>query len=387
MDQKSRIRVKARILREMEDNANINLINNFTSYEEMFRHEDIRKNFIGFTTIIYNPNDKLLYCGINSFENDIFYTFNPETKEFRSLKYYETQGAEKYDVKVHRSLCLDDDGIIYGATAGLHGVPEYNQAPGGKIFRYDPQKDKLEILSIPLPHLYIQTITMDKKRKIIYGCTYPTGHLFRYEIKTDKARDLGLLITAPHRPVVDREGNLWASYHRNYPPSNPGLELLKYNPDEDKVYYGPWPKSCQMVKNKKGIDDMVLGPDEMIYIGTVTGELIRLNPQIPEMEYLGKPFHSTRMDVKFGPDSLLYIASGYGDIQEGGYGGKDTGIFTYNIDTGKFDFYGYIYDQKRKEGLVMVHDIAVTDGRIVYVAESDNMTRTCYFWECTINKI
>jgi sugar lactone lactonase YvrE len=374
--------VKARILREMRDKENISLINSFSSYEECFKNEDIKENYIGFTTVMYNTNDKLLYCGISSFENDILYTFNPRTKEFRSLRYHEANGAEKYDVKVHRSLCLDDDGIIYGATAGLHGVPEYNQAPGGKIFRYDPLKDKLEILAIPLPHLYIQTITLDSKRKIIYGCTYPTAHLFRYDIKTNETRDLGLMGFPPHRPVVDAEGNLWACFHNDYPPSNPGLELLKYNPDEDRVYYGPWPKSCRMVR--KQIDDMVLGPDGLVYIGTVTGELLRLDPKVSEMEYLGKPFHSTRMDVKFGKDGLLYLCSGYGRHPEGGVGGKDTGVFTYDVDTGKFDFLGYIFDKERKEGNVMVHDIAVTEDKIVYVAESDNLTRTCYLWECAI---
>ncbi|NQT02250.1 MAG: hypothetical protein HQ580_09515 [Planctomycetes bacterium] len=382
MGTKEKIKVKARILREMKDNSNVRLANNFTSFDEYFMHEDLRKNFIGFTTVLYNPNDRLLYCGIASYENDIFYSFNPKTKKFKSLKYNRAKGAEKYDVKVHRSLCLDVDCIIYGATACLHGVPEYWQAPGGKIFKYDPKTNKLEIIAIPLPHLYIQTIVMDTERKIIYGCTYPQWHLFRYDIRTNRTKDLGPTLHAPHRPVIDNGGNLWSYYRSLSPVCNPGLELLKYNPNKDKVYYGPWPKSCQLIR--KGVDDMLLGPDGNIYIGSVSGELMRFNPKDLEMEYLGKPFHSTRMDLKFGSDGLLYIATGSGKYEEGGKEGTDTAIFTYDVKKEKFEFYGYIYDKERKEGCVMVHDIALTSDGIIYVAESDNHARTCYLWECII---
>lgn len=381
----NRIEVKARVLREMDDNASCRLLHKFTTYEQFLKHDDIRRNGIGFTALLYNTNDGLVYCGLTSYETDILYTFNPKTKEFRSLGFPDTDGVELYDVKVHRSLCLDDDGMIYGATAGLHGVPQYHKAPGGKVFRYDPGKDKIEILAIPMPHEYIQTIVLDSKRKIIYGIgPEPAAHMFRYDIKKNKTKDLGLVFQGAHRPCVDRDGNFWASYQDKLPATNPGHRLVKYDTDKDELHYGPWPDSCNMIA-KEAIDDMVLGPDGMIYIGTeLNGELLRLNPGTNEMEYLGKPFHNPRMDVKFGTNGLVYLAVGQGDLYEGGYTGRSAGLFTYDIGTGRFDFLGYIFDEQRKEGAVMVHDITVVDEKTVYVAESDNLVRTPYLWECNI---
>jgi len=382
MGKERKAKVTGHVLREMRDNRNIVLANHFNSFQQVLDHEDMRENCISFTCLLYNPNDKLVYCGITSLSNDILYTFNPKTKKFRSLNYAQADGAEKYDVKVHRSLCLDDDGMIYGATACLHGVPDYREAPGGKIFRYDPKKDKIEILTIPFAHEYVQTITLDKARKIIYGCTYPSVHLFRYDIRTNRTTDLGLTVSAPHRPAIDREGNLWSLYNSNHPGDDRGTKLLRYNPDQDKLNYGPWPDSCQMVR--KGNDDMTLGPDGMIYIGCGSGELLRLDPQRAEMEYLGKPFHSRRLTTRFGTDGLLYLASGFGQLEKGGANSSDSAVFSYNTKTGQFHSHGYLFDAKRKLSCVLVHDIAITDDGLAYVAETDNFARSGYLWECEI---
>jgi sugar lactone lactonase YvrE len=312
---------------------------------------------------------------------DLLYTFNPRTKKFRSLGFDKADGVERFDVKIHRSLCLDDQGLIYGATACLHSNREYNQAPGGKLFRYDPRRERIEVLAIPMPHLYIQSIALDSRRQIIYGCTYPTSHLFRYDIATGRTRDLGLIQDDPHRPVVDRAGRLWATYRSAWPMASAGIELLSYDPDRDRLDYGPWPASCQLIK--KAVDDMCLGPDGLIYIGAVTGELLRLDPDRREMEYLGKPFHGRRLDTRFGSDGRLYLASGYGSLKAD-HVPENTGVFTYDTKRGTFAFQAHIFDERLKQGCVMVHDIAVTDDRIAYVAESDNLTRSCYLWECRL---
>ena len=100
---------------------------------------------ISFTSLLYNPNDGLVYCGLTTADNDLLYTFNHETKEFTSLNFQSV--ADEFDVKIHRSLELDDDGTIYGATAGLHPVPKRLSAEGGKIFKYHPDDGKIEVLA------------------------------------------------------------------------------------------------------------------------------------------------------------------------------------------------------------------------------------------------
>ncbi len=135
------------------------------SYSEvMQRNAEYYHNLISFTTVEYHPQTGLVYCGITAADNDILWTFNPETKKFESL-HFEKYG-EKYDIKIHRSLNnLMTMEQFYGATAGLVEPFEYLDAPGGKIFSLNPKTNEIKVLCIPCPHDYIQTIAMDKKRK------------------------------------------------------------------------------------------------------------------------------------------------------------------------------------------------------------------------------
>ncbi|HQL64536.1 MAG TPA: hypothetical protein PLS78_01605, partial [bacterium] len=105
--------------------------------ETMERNKDYYHNLISFTTVEYNHDTGLVYCGITAADNDILWTFDPETKKFNSL-HYENIG-ERFDVKIHRSLIIDDDGMMYGATAGLIEPFEYLDAPGGKVFSLNPK--------------------------------------------------------------------------------------------------------------------------------------------------------------------------------------------------------------------------------------------------------
>ena len=74
----------------------------------------------------------------------------------------------EYDAKFHRSLERGADGCIYGATALLHDVDRFFDAPGGGIFRYDPRTGELTRIATPVPHTYIQSIAIDRERELIY---------------------------------------------------------------------------------------------------------------------------------------------------------------------------------------------------------------------------
>jgi hypothetical protein len=43
---------------------------------------------------------------------------------------------------------------------------------------------KYELLSVPVPSNYIQSIRLDPVRRLIYGFTYPSEQMFRYDIET-----------------------------------------------------------------------------------------------------------------------------------------------------------------------------------------------------------
>ena len=49
--------------------------------------DDVFHNRIAFTSLLYDPNDGLIYCGITAYDNDILHTFDPNTAQFRSLGY------------------------------------------------------------------------------------------------------------------------------------------------------------------------------------------------------------------------------------------------------------------------------------------------------------
>ena len=90
---------------------------------------DFIPDLISFVCNEYNPHDGLVYVGLTAYDNDIFYTFDPRTSQFHTLGFKSL--AERFDVKVHRSLAIDADGAVYGATACLHWVDQCMASPKG----------------------------------------------------------------------------------------------------------------------------------------------------------------------------------------------------------------------------------------------------------------
>jgi hypothetical protein len=84
-------------------------------FDDWQSHEPF-KNWISFTSLLFHPEVKLIYCGLTSWKGDVFYAFDPKTKEFRSLEFPDI--GDRFDVKIHRSLELDDDGKIDRAKLG-----------------------------------------------------------------------------------------------------------------------------------------------------------------------------------------------------------------------------------------------------------------------------
>ncbi len=101
------------------------------------------------TNVLCEPVAELVYVGTASKVNDIFHVFDPETQKFHSLGYGKT--AEKHEVKLHRSLILDE-GVIYGATAWLLDYTEAHKESGGWIFKYELADNRIEKIAIPCAH-------------------------------------------------------------------------------------------------------------------------------------------------------------------------------------------------------------------------------------------
>jgi outer membrane protein assembly factor BamB len=340
-------------------------------YGRTVSDQDLLRNRVAFTSLLYQPADELLYCGITAYDADIFYTFDPDTSSFTSLGWQEV--GEQFDVKIHRSLCAAPDGKIYGATAGLHDITRRLEAPGGKVFSYDPATGDYEILCTPSPPDYVQTITLDPERRLIYGFTYPVFKLFKYDLDADQVTDFDYIGSITHLSALDDEGKLWGTWH---PRSH---NLFCYDPDGDEItwFQHSVPNAREgsdiMYPGAGPVDCMINGGDGFIYIGTTLGALVRLDPKTAKVDYLGKPFPEQRMPgLCIGEDGLIYGCGG-----DGGAGQ----LFTYDRESGAFHLLGPVTDGS--DACYRTHDLALVGDRI-FVAETDNPQRSGWLWECAL---
>lgn len=80
--------------------------------------------------------------------------------------------------KIHGSLHEGKDGRIYGGTHTKVEEPNATRTyPGGHWFAYDPKTEKVEDFGWVRRHEGIIACCMDIERNILYGLTWPTGYL------------------------------------------------------------------------------------------------------------------------------------------------------------------------------------------------------------------
>ena len=332
-----------------------------------------KERSIHVTSLLYHPVEKKVYLGLTDMENDLLYTFDPADSSFETCEFRRI--ADKYDVKIHRSLVLDEDGSILGATAGLHGVPDRSKARGGKVFRYRPGDNSLDLLAEPVDRDYIQSILHDPKRKAIYGFTYPIGHFFVLDLETGESSSQ-LIDSYPHLAAMDDEGCVWATWGK-------GNSLFKYDPERDEI---DWHKVglprltvshlAASPTDPGQADCMINGNDGNIYIGSVSGGLYRLDPVNVAVEYLGKPLTGLRMAaMAIGPDGLIYAIGG---MKEG------TRLFSYDRKDGRFVIHGPIQDPDGQCPYI-THHVVMSDPRTFYSGETDNPERSGFLWEAVLD--
>lgn len=185
-------------------------------YRDLAADPKWRDGWISFDAVTFNAADNGVYCGLNSIDGDLLYRFDAKTHAFTGLN--TQRWTDAFDSKIHRTLLLNSrDQCFYFATSLLHDADQQHEAPGGKLVRYDWQKDEYTVLAIPFPHLYIQSIAMDAAREIIYGFTYPAEFIFRHDLRMGKSRTLAyvgnaIMFAQPHNAIVDRAGWLWSTY-------------------------------------------------------------------------------------------------------------------------------------------------------------------------------
>jgi len=383
-----KIDIRAYALTELHYDDFYNSFKGWT-FRDFQRDPQAFHGWIAFTTVMYCPLDGFVHCGLTRFDNDILYVFEPGSNRFRSLGY--NQVAEKFEVKIHRSLVLSTDGWIYGATALLHDINDAGDAPGGKLFRYRPGGEgKFEVLGVPVPHAYIQSIALDERRMTLYGFTFMPEYMFSYDINSGESKNLGLIgsclfIGQAHRPVLDDEGRVWGTWGSYYsenclPTEGHRICLMSYHPENDAgIQFLQHGLEGEGVSSTDMVDEAVNGGDGFIYFGGRSGKLYCLDPKTAKCECLSKPdYYLKRISGMVATeDGLLYLAAGDKDCAR---------VFIYDRKDGKFSDLGPVYDSERGEFAEKIHCLTIDKKRrVLYGGEIDNVRRSSYLWEIKIN--
>ncbi len=73
------------------------------SYRRLAADPVWREGWISFDAIVWNPYDGLVYCGLNSIDGDLLYTFDPHSSPVRNA-FAHGLWTDAFDVKIHRTI-------------------------------------------------------------------------------------------------------------------------------------------------------------------------------------------------------------------------------------------------------------------------------------------
>lgn len=366
------------------DNWNSEVLDRWV-YDDFVADPDYKKKWVSLTSLAYHAKSDSVYVGIGSFSAELLWRFDRKEKKFVSCG-YESVG-ERFDAKLHRSIELDGD-TLYGGVALFHDIDKQFEATGGRIFQYDIQTGEYRFLARPWKPAYIQSIALDRERKVIYGFGALPEVFFAYDLNTGESRLIahignGCEFAQSHNPVIDREGCVWGTYgivrafsYRTGPDS---IRLMKYDPNTDRVTFFKHGLPKTDIPGDKGKPDMsILGPDGMLYIGTDHGTLARINPATAEVTALCKPNReSKRMAaLAFHPNGLLYGFTGEHYAVE---------LFAYDTANDKLLWSEPVFDDAANVRPDRIHHMVIADDKTIYAGENDNNDRSSYLWEVTLH--
>lgn len=352
-------------------------------HRDFMQDDGWRENWISFDGVVCHPGTERVYCGITSFDADIFKAYDCRQESFVDLGFGRI--ADPYDAKFHRSMELSGDGgTLYTATALLHEIDRYWDAPGGGIFRHDIASGETEKLGIPLPHNYIQSIALDESRGVVYGMHFTPERLSLFDLETRKSRDLGPLGSAMSMAqgenlVLDDDGCCWFGWGLTRAYQSEGgpnqYRLGKYDPDQSKVvHYAeglPYANGSFGTAHLEGLFNLGTG---CLYASGDNGSLYRIDTGTAEAIYLGTPIPDRRSRLT----SLAMHTDGYAY----GITGRDgrTQLLRFDPNTDTCELGDPIVDG---DGVAMFqcHDVGITPGGVLFAGENDHPERSSYLWE------
>jgi hypothetical protein len=291
------------------------------------------------------------------------------------------------------------------------GVPPASLRPyaGGHVLAYDLESGQFEDFGIPALGEGILTMNMDSSRGRIYGITWPTGRVFRYDVATRGTKHLGNFFEggengqdAAYRTIcrslaVDpRDGSVYFTRGEG------AIFAYRYGCDEvekldglemRKDYFGAYDPASpgHMAYNWRQV--VWYAPGSVFYgVHGNSGYLFRWNPSAGTVEVIerltSEPSRRSGMFDQFsygylgftlGPDgeTLYYLTggpiyidgkrlAGKGATAKGESKGEENlHLITYHIPTGKYRDHGPIFFEDGSRP-AYVNSIAVGSDGTVY---------------------
>jgi len=365
-----------------------NEVENRWNYADFLRNDGWRKDWISFDCLCHDPDTDTIFCGITSFDADIFWGWRRNGEQWFDCGYGRVR--DRYDAKFHRSLVRDRrDGCLYAAPALLHDIDRFQEAPGAAIVRYNPRTGAIVKMGIPMPHVYIQALVLDEQRDLLYGQTFTPENLCSYHITTGTACCIGptgsgLGLAQGENIVLDDDGNVWGSWNATRAwQSDPGPDqhrLFRYVPANGRIEYldKGLPRtdgSCGYVK-PEGFFNFHTGE---LFVSGGNGALYRLNPRTADAEFLfqavgdqGRGRRSRLASLRTGPDGSAYGVTGRDGECE---------LLRFDPQTGAWKLLGPLRETGTGIPAWQIHDICITPDGVIYAGENDHPQRSGYLWE------
>jgi len=304
------------------------------------------------------------------------------------------------------------------------GVPtgEYKAYRGGHLLAYDMKAKTFEDLGTGPHNEGIITMNMDVSRGLIYGLSWPTGYLFRYNVANKEMKDLGPAtgkgedgIGEDFRVVCrsiaidpDNGSVFFTNAEGQIKCLKLGQDTVETIAGEDmrKDYFGTYDifTSGSMAYNWRQV--FWYSPEKKIYgVHGNSGYLFRFDPAVPRLDILerltsvpskltgmGDQFSYGYLGFKLGPDgrTIYYLTGGpvYVDgkrlmgasstAKGEARGLENLHLITYDIPTGKYLDHGAVFYPDGQRPLY-VNSIAIGDDGTVYTLAritEDGKTRT-----------
>lgn len=378
------------------------------SYARLAADPQWRDGWISFDSVTWNPHDGLVYCGLNSIDGDLLYAFSPADGKFECLD--TRRWTDEFDVKIHRTLLVNPrDRKLYFATSLLHDVERQREAKGGKVVRYDPASRSYDVLGVPLPRLYIQSIAADWARGFLYGFTYPAEFVFRLDIASGAVENLAyvgnaIFFAQPHNGVVDREGWLWGTCAETRAwdeiTGPVPIRLFKYHPEGDRFVWfehglsrrtdarqlaadprAPEGAASALAQTRHKddygfCDSMAYDGERYIYAGTTAGVLARIDTASGAVEKVARVMATGRFPALAFRDGVLY-----------GGGGMNgwTQLMRWDTRTERIETFNDLTDPEIGDKPARIHEIAVDSRHTLYLGENDNHVRSSYLWTARLD--